>query len=131
MPSALNPAGTSIVLINFMVLTSNIDGCGWSLVKPWPVFGHTVAPLPPTPGIMPTGSSVSRSKIVNRFSNAGTAGLRLRRRLRLRRAARDVQPAADGVRVDVVRAALAADARGLQHFVRARLFLFERRVRRA
>src|SRR2546427_11229969 len=38
MPSALNPAGTSIVLINFMVLTSNIEGWGWSLVKPWPVF---------------------------------------------------------------------------------------------
>src|SRR6058998_360589 len=75
MPSALNPAGTSIVLINFMVLTSNIEGWGWSLVKPWPVFGHTVAPLPPTPGITPTGSSVSRSKIVNRFSNAGTAGV--------------------------------------------------------
>src|SRR2546427_494535 len=33
MPSALNPAGTSIVLINFMVLTSNIEGWGWSLVK--------------------------------------------------------------------------------------------------
>ena len=75
MPSALNPAGTSIVLINFMVLTSNIEGWGWSLVKPWPVFGHTVAPLPPTPGITPTGSSVSRSKIVNRFSKAGTSGL--------------------------------------------------------
>src|SRR6266496_3120476 len=55
MPSALNRSGTSIVLINFMVLTSNIEGWGWSLVKPWPVFGHTVAPLPPTPGITPTG----------------------------------------------------------------------------
>src|SRR6478752_540212 len=91
MPSALNPCGTSIVLINCMVLTSNIEGWGWSLVKPWPVFGHTVAPLPPTPGITPIGSSVSRSKIVTRFSNAGTAGV----------------------------VAVAADLRGLEHLVRA------------
>ena len=44
---------------------------------------------------------------------------RVRRRLRLRRAARDVQPPADRVGVDVVRAALAADFRGLEHLVRA------------
>ena len=74
MPSALNPAGTSMVLINFMVVTSNIEGWGWSLVKPWPAFGHTVAPLPPTPAMTPTGASVSRSKIVSRFSNAGSSG---------------------------------------------------------
>ena len=36
-------------MISFMVLTSNIEGCGWSLVKPCPVFEHTAAPLPPTP----------------------------------------------------------------------------------
>ena len=75
MPSALNPAGTAIVLMSFIVLTSNIDKSGWSLVKPCPVFGHTVAPLPPTPGIEPTGTRVSRSKIVRRFSKAGTSGL--------------------------------------------------------
>src|SRR5215510_8749709 len=54
MPSALNRSGTSMVLINVIVLTSNIDGFGWSLVKPWPVFGHTAAPLPPPPGMTPT-----------------------------------------------------------------------------
>jgi hypothetical protein len=30
--------------------------------------------LPPTPVIVPAGSSVSRSKMVVRFSKAGTAG---------------------------------------------------------
>jgi hypothetical protein len=36
---------------------------------------HTVAPLPPTPAIVPTGASVSRSKIVKRLSAAATAGV--------------------------------------------------------
>src|SRR3954466_1055554 len=135
MPSALNRSGTSIVLINFRVLTSNIDGWGWWLVKPCPVFGHTVAPLPPTPGITPTGSSVSRSKIVNRFSNAGTAGVvavasrtcvaprvmyRRRPPPRLRGAGGGARAPPDGIGVDVVRTALAADLRGLEHFVRGR-----------
>src|SRR3977135_2107522 len=118
MPSALNPCGTSIVLINFMVLTSKIEGWGWSLENPWPVFGQTVAPLPPTPGITPAGSSVSRSKIVNRFSKAGTAAVVAVASRAC--AARDVQPPADRVGIDVVRAPLAADLRGLEHFVGVR-----------
>ena len=44
---------------------------------------------------------------------------RLRRRLRLRRAARDVQPPAVHVREDVISAALSADVRGLEDFIGA------------
>src|SRR5580765_8142686 len=66
MPSGWKVGGlTSIVLINFIVLVSNID-IGLLLVKPWPDFGSTTAPLPPTPSISPAGSSVSRLKTVSR-----------------------------------------------------------------
>ena len=56
--------------------------------------------------------------MVRRFSKAGTAGRVSVAGLRLRRTARDVQPPADRVREDVVRAALAADLRGLEDLVR-------------
>src|SRR5262249_33950087 len=73
MPSgAASP--TSMVLINFIVLVSNMD-TGLLLVKPWPDFGSTAVPFPPTPSISPTGSSVSRLKIVSRVGTATAAGL--------------------------------------------------------
>src|SRR5215472_17172969 len=74
MPSGC-AAPTSMVLISFNVLESNMDTCGWSLVKPWPDFGSTTQPFPPTPEISPAGSSVSRLKIVSRFGIAGTSGV--------------------------------------------------------
>ena len=74
MPSG-RAAPTSMLLIKVIVLVSNIETFGWSLVKPWPDFGSTAAPFPPTPAISPTGSSVSRLKIVNRAGTAGTAGV--------------------------------------------------------
>src|SRR6266581_3239763 len=73
MPSGAAPGPTSMVLINFIVLVSNIDG-GLLLVKPWPDFGSTAAPFPPTPSISPLGSSVSRLKIVRRVGTAGAPG---------------------------------------------------------
>ena len=106
---------TSIVLINFIVLVSNIE-TGLLLVKPWPDFGSTAAPLPPTPSISPTGSSVSRLKIVSRVGRRAPRA-RVRGRGGGDAAARNVQPASGDVGVDVVPAAFAADPRGLQHFV--------------
>src|SRR5262249_25375922 len=46
-------------------------------------------------------------------------GPRVRCRLRLRRAARDIQSPADRVREDVIGAAFASDPRGLEYLVRA------------
>ncbi len=43
------------VLIRAMVLVSNMETLGWSLVKPWPDLGSTAAPLPPTPGDLAGG----------------------------------------------------------------------------
>jgi hypothetical protein len=62
-----------MVLMSFIVLVSNIE-MGLLLVKPWPDFGSTAAPLPPTPAISPAGSSVSRLKIVNRVWTPPAAG---------------------------------------------------------
>ena len=64
MPSGCAAPG-SMVLMSVMVFVSNIE-TGLLLVKPWPDFGSTAVPLPPTPAISPAGSSVSRLKIVNR-----------------------------------------------------------------
>ena len=64
---------TSMVLINFRVFVSNIE-TGRLLVKPWPDFGSTAAPFPPTPSISPTGSSVSRLNICSRVGTAGVSG---------------------------------------------------------
>src|SRR5947208_16597283 len=72
MPSGA-AAPTSIVLIGFIVFVSNIE-TGLLLVKPWPDLGSTAAPFPPTPSISPTGSIVSRLKIVSRDGIAGEAG---------------------------------------------------------
>ncbi len=71
MPSGC-AAPTSMVLISFIVFVSNME-TGLLLVKPWPDFGSTAVPFPPTPAISPTGSSVSRLKIVSRVGIAGTA----------------------------------------------------------
>jgi hypothetical protein len=83
MPSGCEAGLTSIVLISFIAFVSNID-TGLLLVKPWPDFGSTAVPLPPMPSISPTGSSVSRLKIVSRVripegapsAPGGTAGAR-------------------------------------------------------
>src|SRR6266446_2877510 len=47
-------APTSMVLMSVSVFVSNIE-TGLLLVKPWPDFGSTAAPFPPTPAISPTG----------------------------------------------------------------------------
>jgi hypothetical protein len=78
-------SAVSIVFINFSVFVSNM-ATGRLLVKPWPDFGSTAVPCPPTPSISPAGSSVSRLKMVSRVRTAdagagpsvpaGTAGAR-------------------------------------------------------
>jgi len=73
MPSG-RAGATSIFLITFIVLVSNID-TGPLLENPCPDLGSTATPLPPVSGISPTGSSVSRLKIVIRPGVAGTAGV--------------------------------------------------------
>src|SRR5215470_1158384 len=55
--------------------------------------------------------------MVRRFSKAGTSGLVSVARLRLRRAARDIQSPADRVREDVIGAAFASDPRGLEYLI--------------
>ena len=90
------------------------------LEKPWPDFGSTATPLPPVPGISPTGSSVSRLKTVMRPGDGRHGRRRVGRRRATLTAARDVQPASGDVGIDVVAAAFAADPGGLQHFVRTR-----------
>ena len=117
MPSGC-AAPTSIVLISFIVLVSNIEP-GLLLVKPWPDFGSTAAPLPPTVGNL--ADRLERVEVEDRepSGDGGHRWRRVGRRHGARPAARDVQPAAGDVGIDVVRAAFAADSRGLQHLVRA------------
>src|SRR3954453_3452037 len=121
---------TSIFLITVSVFVSNID-TGLLLENPWPDLGSTATPLPPLSGISPTGASVSRLNTVMRPGTAPTAGAvsgagTARVRPRPLPAARNIEAASGDVRVDVVEAAVAADLRGLEHFVRtARLCLRE------
>src|SRR5689334_14058063 len=53
------------------------------------------------------------------FLEGGHFGRRVRGRLRLRRAARDIQSPAGRVREDVIGAAFASNPRGLEYLVRA------------
>ena len=113
----MRAAPTSIDLISASVLVSNIE-TGVLLEKPWPDLGSTATPWPPVFGISPTGSIVSR---LNTVIAPGHRGLRRRRVGRgdgTRPAARNVEASARDVGVDVVRSALATNARGFEHLIR-------------